>query len=124
MELAKELAEHECDSLCIKDMAGLISPRQAYELVKALKKEVNLPVDLHSHCTSGMAPMSYMAACRAGVDILDTAVSPLAWGTSQPPTESIVAALEETKRATGLDIELITEVAEYFKKIKEELRCS
>ena len=123
VELARDLAEHDCDSLCIKDMAGLISPHQAYELVKAIKKEVNLPVDLHSHCTSGMAPMSYMAACRAGVDILDTAVSPLAWGTSQPPTESIVAALEETERATGLDIELITEVAEYFKKIKDELRC-
>ncbi len=123
VELARDLAEHDCDSLCIKDMAGLISPHQAYELVKAIKKEVNLPLDLHSHCTSGMAPMSYMAACRAGVDILDTAVSPLAWGTSQPPTESIVAALAETERATGLDLELIVEVAEYFKEIKNELRC-
>ncbi len=123
VELATDLAELECDSLCIKDMAGLISPQQAYDLVKALKSEVNLPVDLHAHCTSGMAPMSYTAACRAGVDILDTALSPFAWGTSQPPTESIVAALAETKRATGLDLELISEISHYFKEIKEHYRC-
>ncbi|MDK2825436.1 pyruvate carboxylase subunit B [Methanolobus vulcani] len=123
VELATGLAELGCDSLCIKDMAGLISPQQAYDLVKALKTEVNLPVDLHAHCTSGMAPMSYMAACRAGVDILDTALSPFAWGTSQPPTESIVAALAETGRATGLDLELISEISQYFKELKEEYRC-
>lgn len=123
VELATGLAELGCDSLCIKDMAGLISPQQAYNLVKALKKEVNLPVDLHSHCTSGMAPMSYTAACRAGVDILDTALSPFSGGTSQPPTESIVAALAETKRATGLDLELISEISQYFKEIKENYRC-
>jgi pyruvate carboxylase subunit B len=123
VELATGLAELECDSICIKDMAGLISPQQAHDLVKALKAEVNLPIDLHSHCTSGMAPMSYTAACRAGVDILDTALSPFAWGTSQPPTESIVAALADTKRATGLDMELLAEVASYFKDLKEEYRC-
>ncbi|MDY0387630.1 MAG: sodium-extruding oxaloacetate decarboxylase subunit alpha [Methanolobus sp.] len=123
VELATGLAELGCDSLCIKDMAGLISPQQAYNLVKALKKEVNLPVDLHSHCTSGMAPMSYTAACRAGIDILDTALSPFAGGTSQPPTESIVAALAETKRATGLDLELISEISQHFKEIKEHYRC-
>jgi len=123
VELATGLAELDCDSICIKDMAGLISPQQAYDLVKALKAQVNLPVDLHSHCTSGMAPMSYMAACRAGVDILDTALSPFAWGTSQPPTESIIAALAETKRATGLDLELISEIVAYFKEMKEEYRC-
>ncbi|MDG6243503.1 MAG: sodium-extruding oxaloacetate decarboxylase subunit alpha [Methanolobus sp.] len=123
VELATGLAELGCDSICIKDMAGLISPQQSYDLVKALKSQVNLPVDLHSHCTSGMAPMSYTAACRAGVDILDTALSPFAWGTSQPPTESIVAALAETKRATGLDLGLISEISEYFKEIKEQYRC-
>jgi pyruvate carboxylase subunit B len=123
VELATGLAELECDSICIKDMAGLISPQQAYNLVKALKAEVNLPVDLHSHCTSGMAPMSYMAACRAGVDILDTALSPFAWGTSQPPTESIIAALAETEHATGLDLELLSDIVAYFKEIKEEYRC-
>ncbi|WP_321430767.1 sodium-extruding oxaloacetate decarboxylase subunit alpha [uncultured Methanolobus sp.] len=123
VELATGLAELECDSICIKDMAGLISPQKAYDLVKALKAEVNLPVDLHAHCTSGMAPMSYMSACRAGVDILDTALSPFAWGTSQPPTESIVASLAETGRATGLDLELISEISQYFKDLKEEYRC-
>ncbi|WP_292465335.1 sodium-extruding oxaloacetate decarboxylase subunit alpha [Methanolobus sp.] len=123
VELATGLAELECDSICIKDMAGLISPQQAYDLVKALKSAVNLPIDLHSHCTSGMAPMSYMAACRAGVDILDTALSPFAWGTSQPPTESIIAALAESRRATGLDLELISEISTYFKEMKEEYRC-
>ncbi|WP_407357009.1 sodium-extruding oxaloacetate decarboxylase subunit alpha [Methanolobus sp. WCC5] len=123
VELATGLAELGCDSICIKDMAGLISPQQSYDLVKALKTQVNLPVDLHSHCTSGMAPMSYTAACRAGVDILDTALSPFSWGTSQPPTESIVAALAETKRATGLDLGLISEISEYFKEIKEQYRC-
>jgi pyruvate carboxylase subunit B len=123
VELATGLAELGCDSICIKDMAGLISPQQSYDLVKALKTQVNLPVDLHSHCTSGMAPMSYTAACRAGVDILDTALSPFSWGTSQPPTESIVAALAETKRATGLDLGLISEISDYFKEIKEQYRC-
>jgi pyruvate carboxylase subunit B len=123
VELATGLAELECDSICIKDMAGLISPQQAYDLVKALKSAVSLPIDLHSHCTSGMAPMSYMAACRAGVDILDTALSPFAWGTSQPPTESIIAALAESRRATGLDLELISEISAYFKEMKEEYRC-
>jgi pyruvate carboxylase subunit B len=123
VELATDFAELGCDSICIKDMAGLISPQQAYNLVKALKAEVNLPVDLHAHCTSGMAPMSYTAACRAGVDILDTALSPFSWGTSQPPTESIIAALAETKRATGLDLELISEISQYFKDIKEQYRC-
>ena len=93
VKMAKELEEMGCDSLCIKDMAGLISPQNAYDLVRALKEEISIPVDLHSHCTSGMAPMSYLFACQAGVDILDTAFSPFAWGTSQPPTETTVAAL-------------------------------
>lgn len=122
VELAKELEELECDSLCIKDMAGLISPKVAFELVKALKKEVSIPIDLHSHCTSGMAPMSYMMACEADVDILDTAFSPLAWGTSQPPTETIVAALQGTPWDTGLDIVLLTEIKKYFEGVKEKYR--
>ncbi|MCS4540842.1 MAG: sodium-extruding oxaloacetate decarboxylase subunit alpha [Euryarchaeota archaeon] len=120
VELAKQLVELNCDSLCIKDMAGMISPHDAYEIVKALKKEVNIPVDLHSHCTSGMAPASYYAACNAGVDILDTAFSLFAWGTSQPPVESIVAALKGTPHDTGLDLELLTEIAEYFKDLRKK----
>ena len=119
---ARELASLECDSICIKDMAGLISPHAAYDLVKAIKSEVGLPVDLHSHSTSGMAPMSYMAACKAGVDILDTAFSPFAGGTSQPPTETVVAGLDGTPYDTGLDIALLTEIKEYFDGVKEKYR--
>jgi pyruvate carboxylase subunit B len=117
---ARELASLECDSICIKDMAGLISPHAAYDLVKAIKSEVGLPVDLHSHSTSGMAPMSYMAACKAGVDILDTAFSPFAGGTSQPPTETVVAGLYGTPYDTGLDLALLTEIKEYFDGVKEK----
>ncbi len=117
---ARELASLECDSICIKDMAGLISPHAAYDLVKAIKSEVGLPVDLHSHSTSGMAPMSYMAACKAGVDILDTAFSPFAGGTSQPPTETVVAGLDGTPYDTGLDLALLTEIKEYFDGVKEK----
>jgi len=122
VKMAKELEEMGCDSLCIKDMAGLISPKNAYDLVKALKEEISIPVDLHSHCTSGMAPMSYLFACEAGVDILDTAFSPFAWGTSQPPTETMVAALKGTPYETGLDLILLTEIKKYFEDIKEKYR--
>jgi len=122
VKMAKELEEMGCDSLCIKDMAGLISPQNAFDLVSALKKEISIPVDLHSHCTSGMAPMSYMFACEAGVDILDTAFSPFAWGTSQPPTETTVAALRGTPYDTGLDLLLLTEIKKYFEELKEKYR--
>ncbi len=96
VDMAKELADLGCDSICVKDMAGLILPQPAFELVTRLKKEVGLPVDLHCHCTNGIAPMSYYAAVEAGVDILDTAMSPFSFGTSQPATESIVGALQGT----------------------------
>ncbi len=119
VEMAKKLEELECDSFCIKDMAGLISPKAAYELVKALKKEISIPVDLHSHCTSGMAPVSYFAACEAGVDILDTTMSPFAWGTSQPPTESMIAALRGTPYDTGISLESLTEATAYFREIRK-----
>ncbi|MCZ7380877.1 MAG: sodium-extruding oxaloacetate decarboxylase subunit alpha [Candidatus Methanoperedens sp.] len=122
VKMAKELEEMGCDSLCIKDMAGLISPQNAFDLVSALKEEISIPVDLHSHCTSGMAPMSYMFACEAGVDILDTAFSPFAWGTSQPPTETTVAALRGTPYDTGLDLLLLTEIKKYFEELKEKYR--
>ena len=122
VEFAHELASLECDSLCIKDMAGLITPMDAYTLIKSLKKEVGLPVDLHSHSTSGMALMSYMAACKAGVDILDTAFSPFAGGTSQPPTETVVAGLKETKWDTCLDLAKLIDIKAYFEEIKEKYR--
>ncbi len=122
VKMAKELEEMGCDSLCIKDMAGLISPQNAYDLVRALKEEISIPVDLHSHCTSGMAPMSYIYACQAGIDVLDTAFSPFAWGTSQPPTETMVAALRGTPYDTGLDLILLTEIKKYFEDMKEKYR--
>ena len=104
IKMAKELNALECDSICIKDMAGLIMPEAARNLIAGIKKVVDTKICLHSHCTSGIAPMSYQAAIEAGVDILDTAMSPFAMGTSQPPTESVVASLIGTPRETGIDL--------------------
>lgn len=118
-DFASRLAELGSDSICIKDMAGLITPENAYNLITAIKKEVNLPVNLHTHCTSGIAQMSYFRACQAGVDILDTAMSPLSGGTSQPSTESLVAALQGTPYDTGLDLGKLTEIKKYFEKLME-----
>ncbi|MBS7616092.1 oxaloacetate decarboxylase subunit alpha [Candidatus Bathyarchaeota archaeon] len=120
VKVAEKLAELGCDSICIKDMAGMLAPQPAYELITALKKNVGLPVHLHSHSTSGMVMMTYLRACDAGVDIIDTAFSPLAWGTSQPPVESIVAALKGTPYDTGFDMELLQEIAEYFRELREK----
>lgn len=120
VEIAKELEALECDSLAIKDMAGLISPHDTYEIVKTLKDETDLLINLHCHCTSGMTPMSYYAACQAGVDLLDTAISPLSWGASQPPTESVVAALKGTPFDTGCNLKLLTEIKKYFEEIREK----
>ncbi|MBE6503778.1 MAG: oxaloacetate decarboxylase subunit alpha [Methanobrevibacter sp.] len=120
VDLAKDLEALDCDSVSIKDMAGLITPNAAYELVSKLKEETDLLVDLHCHCTSGMTPISYYAACQAGVDILDTAISPLSWGTSQPPTESMVAALQNTPFDTGLDLKSLANIKKYFDQIKEK----
>jgi pyruvate carboxylase subunit B len=104
IEMAKDLYAHDCDSICIKDMAGLIMPAAARELISGIKKAVDVKVCLHSHSTSGIAPMSYEAAIMAGVDILDTAMSPFSMGTSQPPTESVVASLIGTPGDTGIDL--------------------
>jgi len=120
LQVANRLAELECDSICIKDMAGMLMPKAAYELVSALKKEVSLPVHMHCHSTSGTVMMTYLRACQAGADILDAAFSPFAWGTSQPPVESIVAGLKGTKYDTGLDMELLVEIAEYFRDLREK----
>jgi len=117
--MAEELHALDCDSICIKDMAGLIMPDAAYDLVTRIKDKVDIPVDLHCHCTSGIAPMSYQAAIEAGVDILDTAMSPFAMGTSQPPTESVVAALEGTPRDTGIDLRRLREVRNECQRIRE-----
>ena len=121
-EMASRLETLGCDSICIKDMAGLITPSTSSELVKAIKKRVKIPLNLHSHCSSGIAPMSYQAAAEAGVDILDTAFSAFAWGTSQPPTESIVAAFQGTPYDTGLDLEKLYEIGEYFATLAGKYR--
>ncbi len=113
-QMAVKLEELGCHSVCIKDMAGLIAPAAAGDLVKAIKKRVSVPVDLHSHCSSGMAPLSYYAAALSGVDILDTAFSAFGWGSSQPTTESVVAALQGTPYDTGLDLDRLYEIGEYF----------
>jgi pyruvate carboxylase subunit B len=120
IEMAKELAAQDCDSICIKDMAGLIMPEAARELITGIKKAVDIKVCLHSHSTSGIAPMSYQAAVEAGVDILDTAMSPFSMGTSQPPTESIVAALKATPYDTGIDLMRLRTVRNICLQIREK----
>ncbi len=120
VEMAKELHAMDCESLCIKDMAGLIMPDAAYDLIIRIKDEVDILVDLHCHCTSGIAPMSYQAAIGAGVDILDTAMSPFAMGTSQPPTESVVAALQGTPHDTGIDLHALRDVRNSCIQIREK----
>jgi len=123
INLAKELAEMDCDSICIKDMAGLLTPSAVTEIVKGIKKEVSIPVDVHSHCTSGLAPITYFAAVEAGADIIDTAISPFGWGTSQPPTESMVAAFTNTPYDTGIDLNSFRDITKYFKDLKVKYGC-
>ena len=120
VKMAKEVAGMGADTICIKDMAGLLAPYDAYELVKAIKSEVDIPIHLHCHCTSGMAPMTYLKAIEAGVDIVDCAISALSSGTSQPPTESLVASLKGTEYDTGLDLEAMAEIADYIKDIRKK----
>jgi len=117
---AKQLVDMGSDSICIKDMAGLLTPYNAFELVKALKESVSVPIQLHTHYTSGVASMAYLKAIEAGCDIVDCAISPMAMGTSQPPTEPLVATLKDTPYDTGLDLGILSEIAEHFRPIKEK----
>lgn len=117
---AKRLVDMGADSICVKDMAGLITPYAAYDLVKALKQNIKVPVELHTHYTSGVASMTYLKAIEAGCDIVDCAISPMALGTSQPPTEPLVATLAGTEYDTGLDLAKLNEIADYFKPIKDK----
>ncbi|WP_449149153.1 oxaloacetate decarboxylase subunit alpha [Stomatobaculum sp.] len=118
--LAKRIEDMGADSICIKDMSGLLTPYEAYDLVKALKESTKLPIDIHTHYTSGVASMTLLKAIEAGADIIDTAISPLALGTSQPATEVLVQTLKGTPYDTGLDIEKLSEIAKYFTKIREK----
>jgi len=120
IEMTRELYSLDCDSICIKDMAGLIMPEATRELISGIKDEMDIMVDLHSHSTSGIASMSYQAAIEAGVDILDTAMSPFALGTSQPPTESVVASLIGTPRDTGISLMELREVRDIVLKLRDK----
>ena len=118
VRLGERLVEMGTDVLCVKDMAGLLSPYAGCELIRRLKERISVPIHLHSHCTTGMAPMTYMMAVEAGVDIVDTAISPMSQGTSQPATEATVVALRGTPRDTGLSLKLLAEIAEHFRAVR------
>lgn len=116
---SKQLEEMGADSICIKDMAGLLKPYDVYDLVKSIKEYTNIPIQLHTHYTSGLASMTLLKAIEAGVDIVDTAISPMAMGTSQPPTEPIVATLQNTPYDTGLNLDKLDVVSKYFEPIRQ-----
>ncbi|MCL4546806.1 MAG: sodium-extruding oxaloacetate decarboxylase subunit alpha [Deltaproteobacteria bacterium] len=122
-KMALELAEMGADTIAIKDMAGLLSPIKAYELVSMIKKVVNLPIHVHSHSTSGFAPMSLLKAVEGGADIIDTAISSMCCGTSHPPTESMVFTLSEMGYDVDLDLEKLKEVADYFKIVRKKYKA-
>ncbi len=119
VDKAKDMEDLGADSICIKDMAGILLPKDSFDLVKALKENLTVPVELHGHCTSGIAEMAYQRAVDAGVDIIDTALSPFAAGTSQPSTESIVQAYKGTSRPTTLDEDRLNEVARHMAVVKD-----
>ena len=119
-QYAKQLEEMGADSICIKDMAGLLKPYDAYELVKTLKESVKVPIQLHTHYTAGLASMTLLKGIEAGVDIVDTAISPMAMGTSQPPTETLVATLAGTGYDTGIDLAELDKVTKYFAPLREK----
>lgn len=119
-KLAKQLEEMGVSTICVKDMAGTMTPFEAYELIGAIKNEVKIPVVLHTHCTTGMAYMTYMKAIEAGVDVIDTATSCFSGGTSQPATETINFALKQLGYNTGLNDDILKQVNDYFKPIRDE----
>ena len=123
-QYAKQLEEMGANSICIKDMSGLLKPYEAYQLVKTLKNTVKIPIQLHTHYTAGLASMTLLKAIEAGVDGVDTAISPLAMGTSQAPTESLVATLQGTPYDTGLSLEKLDVIAKYFTTIREKYLAS
>ncbi len=124
VQFAKQLEEMGASSICVKDMAGLLVPYTTYELIKALKENVKIPIELHTHYTTGMASMVLMKAVEAGVDIVDTALSPLSMGTSQPSTEVMVAALQGTEYDTGLDLNTLNEASKVFAPLREKYLAS
>ncbi len=124
VETAKIMESMGASSICIKDMAGLLTPYYAYDLITALKAAVTVPIQLHSHYTSGLASMTYIKGIEAGADVVDCAISPLSMGTSQPPTEPIVASLQGSPYDTLLNLELLSEISDYFKSLKDKYMLS
>ena len=122
VQLAKEMEHTGADSICIKDMAGVLTPETGYELVSRIKDAVSLPLEVHTHATSGISEMTYLKVAEAGADIIDTAISSFAGGTSQPATESVSIALEGLGFDTGLDLTKLSQVAEYFNPIRDRFR--
>jgi len=120
VETALELVDMGVDSICIKDMAALLTPYRTYKLVERFRKEIDLPIDLHCHYIGGMAPMNYLKAIEAGVDIIDTATVPLAFGNSQPAIEMIAAALKDTPHDTGFDLEALYSIARHWEEVREK----
>jgi len=121
VNMSKQLEEMGADTLCIKDMAGLLTPYSCFELVSALKQAISIPIHIHAHATTGQSEMVYLKGIEAGASIIDTALSPLALGTSQPATESLVAALKGTPYDTGLDLDKLIEIANHFKGVRKDL---
>lgn len=122
IDLANKMADLGADSICIKDMAGVLTPQTGYELVSRIKDAVDLPLEVHTHATSGIAEMTYLKVAEAGADIIDTAISSFAGGTSQPATESVAIALEDCGFATGLDLQKVAEIAEHFNPVRDRFR--
>ena len=120
LQLVKTMESMGADSICIKDMAGVLTPYNAYNLIKSIKEITNIPINLHTHCTGGIADMTYLKAVEAGVDIIDTAISPFSGGTSQPPTESLSLTFSQMERNPGLNMEKLLEVSDYFKPIRDK----
>lgn len=121
VELAKELQDMGCHSVCIKDMSGLLKPYVAEDLVKKLKTALDIPVELHTHCTSGFGHATYLKAIEAGVDIIDTALAPFSSDTSQPCTETMIRALEGTDRDTGIEVQQLTPISKHFLSVKQRI---
>ncbi|MFT0190609.1 oxaloacetate decarboxylase subunit alpha [Candidatus Enterococcus avicola] len=122
VDLANKMADLGADSICIKDMAGVLTPQTGYELVSRIKDAVDLPLEVHTHATSGIAEMTYLKVAEAGADIIDTTISSFAGGTSQPATESVAIALEDCGFATGLDLQKVAEIAEHFNPVRDRFR--
>ncbi|MDR2832341.1 MAG: oxaloacetate decarboxylase subunit alpha [Streptococcaceae bacterium] len=123
VNLAKDLADMGADSICIKDMAGVLTPQACFDLVSRIKQTITLPLQVHTHATSGISEMTYLKAAEAGADIIDTAISPFAGGTSQPATASVALALEDLGFETGLNMEKISEIADHFRPLRDQYRA-